>query len=337
VSQSAQSREIRVPFSQSHKDKIRSTMAPTSSNRRRLHSTLVIVTIFLCLATTLQGFQVSRVTVTKPASCRVSTAVNIASSSSTTRRIQDTQANPFLLLHELDSHSSVDLPYPHRLEDNPWRELIPPLWNTRSSSGSSEGVDVTIEWSIHDDPDKVARDMIRQSTASTTVTTPSQQQIQHLSQSLFYFRELCADKLTPISRFKARLVATRGPTGTKCPQWHIDHVPVRWIQSLVGRGCEFVESNDGVNWQAVNGLDEDETLLDSVAARNRALVDPQTATIRRATEGRAVLLIGNRWQEYSKDASSKYIQPAVHKSPAPIPLWEGRVLLTQDVILDHDV
>ena len=272
-----------------------------------------------------------------PASCRASTAVNLASFS-TTRKIQDTQANPFLRLHELDSHSSVDFPYPRHLEENPWRELIPPLWNTRSGSGSV-GMDITIEWSVHDDPDEVARDMIRQCSTSNTVTTPSQQQIEHLSQSLFIFRELCADKLTPISRFKARLVATRGPTGTKCPQWHIDHVPVRWIQSLVGRGCEFVVSNDGVNWQAVNGWDDDETLVDSdVAARNRALVDPQTATIRRATEGRAVLLIGNRWQEYSKDASSKYIQPAVHKSPASIPLWEGRVLLTQDVILlDHAV
>jgi hypothetical protein len=311
-------------------------MAPTTtSNQQQRNSTLVMVTIFLCLATTLFGFQVSRVTVTKPASCRVSTEVDVASSS-TTRRIQDTQANPFLRLDELDSHSSVGLTYPH-LEENPWRELIPPLWNTRSASGSV-GVDVTIEWSVRDNPDKVARDMIRQCSSSATVTTPSQQQIQHLSQSLFYFRELCAEKLTPISRFKARLVATRGPTGTKCPQWHIDHVPVRWIQSLVGRGCEYVELNHGVNWQAVNGLDEDEPLLDSVAARNGALVDPQTATIRRATEGQAVLLIGNRWQDYSKDASPKHIQPAVHKSPAPIPLWEGRVLLTQDVILlDHVV
>jgi hypothetical protein len=264
--------------------------------------------------------------------------VNVrVAASSTTRRIQDIQANPFLRLHELDSHSSVDFPYPHHIEENAWRELIPPLWNTRSGNGSSKGVDVTVEWSVHDDPDKVAWDMIRQCSTSITATTPTQQQIQHLSQSLLYFRELCTDKLTPISRFKARLVATRGPTGTKCPQWHIDHVPVRWIQSLVGRGCEFVESNDGVNWQAVSGLDEeeDEPLLDSVAARNRALVDPHTAAIQRATEGQAVLLIGNRWQDYSKDASSKYIQPAVHKSPAPIPFWEGRVLLTQDVILDN--
>jgi len=72
---------------------------------------------------------------------------------------------------------------------------------------------------------------------------------------------------------------------------------------------------------------------ESVTDRNQALVRDDVAEIYVAREQEAVLLAGNRWNEYAKDATQT-LQPVVHKSPTRH--WgQERVLLTQDVILDN--
>ena len=183
-----------------------------------------------------------------------------------------------------------------------------------------------------------------------------QDHIERLAWSLEFFRDFVTQELrsnivksgslpNPNTTFKARIVATRGAGGTKCPQWHIDHVPLRWIESLVGRGCEVVlnsgtddsSSQDGINWSAINGLDNDD-VADVVEDRNKKLVDSKIADIYCAQQGEVMLLVGNRWDEFAKVKSeskdnARSTHPAVHKSPSPIPFWEGRVLLTQDVVL----
>mmetsp|Transcript_16932 Transcript_16932/g.25617 ORF Transcript_16932/g.25617 Transcript_16932/m.25617 type:complete len:215 (-) Transcript_16932:398-1042(-) len=55
-------------------------------------------------------------------------------------------------------------------------------------------------------------------------------------ESMSYFQQLCYEMIpgtatTP--KAKVRIVSTRGSTGTKCPRWHVDHVPVRWIVSII--------------------------------------------------------------------------------------------------------
>ena len=195
---------------------------------------------------------------------------------------------------------------------------------------------MTVYWRVDEEPQQVAQKLLRQCTSSFTSA-----QIDYLTQSLTYFRDICLHWFIKEPRkFKVRIVATRGPTGTKCPQWHLDHVAVRWIQSLQGRGCQFVRGTNGVNWNVINRLNDDDedgavlSYLQDMNRRNRALVDPNDAIIYDATQYEAVLLVGNRWSDFANDGS--YIKPAVHKSPAPIPIWEGRVLLTQDVIFSED-
>ena len=151
-----------------------------------------------------------------------------------------------------------------------------------------------------------------------------------LSGSLEAFRTYCQTNLLQCDTFKARIVATRGPSGTKCPQWHVDHVPVRWIQSWVGPGCDLVVGNGGINWSMINGLEENDNLL-AVEDRNRVLVDDKVAKIYSAKEQEPILLVGNRWNEFSFKSKTPQ-DPVVHKSPSSIPFWQGRVLLTQDVV-----
>lgn len=154
--------------------------------------------------------------------------------------------------------------------------------------------------------------------------------------------------------FKCRLVATRGPSGAKCPQFHLDHVPVRWIQSLAGPGVVLVEmmrpvsvdkveqehdnDGDGIAWNAFGKDDDDNEGVEdrndlsalSVQDRNRRLVDPKRAEIYRVKEGEAVVMIGSRWNEFAQ-IPKNVLKPVIHKSPE-VMKDVGRVLFTQDVV-----
>lgn len=223
-----------------------------------------------------------------------------------------------------------------------WQQLCPPVWNPQQNRDSS------LLWSCCDDTEHVATELLRQ--LDPTVHNP--RIVATLAQSLQQFRDFCSDKLRAPHQghhhgmtFKARVVATRGSSGTKCPQWHVDHVPVRWIQSLVGPGCEMVVGNieQGIAWELINGLNENhhsnndddndhhDVVALSVHDRNQVLVKDRISEVYQGKEMEAVLLIGNRWADYAKD--STFLPPVVHKSPT-IPWGCERVLLTQDILYD---
>lgn len=55
-------------------------------------------------------------------------------------------------------------------------------------------------------------------------------------ESMSYFQQLCYEMIPGMAttpKAKVRIVSTRGSSGTKCPRWHVDHVPVRWIVSII--------------------------------------------------------------------------------------------------------
>jgi hypothetical protein len=219
---------------------------------------------------------------------------------------------------------------------NPWISLVPPMPH------NGRGFDITIDWSIDEDTTRVAKYIIEQCIQEIPKTMTCDcsslrdaRAIQRLACSLSSFRAFVSQELHLSSLanksggglvgFKARINASRGSHGTRCPKWHVDHVPVRWIESLVGRGTEVIAaSNGGVQWQSDSGY--------------RLVVDSTLIDVHRATEGEAILLVGNRWNEFATDGMDilEPVQAAVHKSPAPIPVGEGRVTLTQDIMLEYD-
>ena len=209
---------------------------------------------------------------------------------------------------------------------NLWDEMCP-SW---SVIGKSTSLDVVITWtrSTEDAAHQAASELIGQ-------MNPSPEKeiilIDELTKSLIEFSDFCKEHIDKgQQKYKARIVASRGKMGTKCPQWHIDHVPVRWIQSLKGPGCEIVLEN-GINWSAINGLEDDDSLLE-IKDRNDLRVDSKLATIYRAKEQEVALLVGNKWNDFAKQSSTP-LDPAVHRSPSEIPPWQGRILLTQDILL----
>ena len=134
--------------------------------------------------------------------------------------------------------------------------------------------------------------------------------LEELGQSFRTFEDFCRRYLDPARTCRARLVASRGRQSTKCPQWHTDYVPVRWIQALVGPGCVWAEYANG---------------------------SPE-ASARQAATGTAVLLPGRYWNDYflhstCNEATVVSASAVRHKSPELSFPWQGRILLTIDVDL----
>lgn len=242
--------------------------------------------------------------------------------------LESTRPNP---LHQSEQEAISYFVFPPSKSSsrNDWKSMCPPLWSPQDTK------DVTLLWSCCDDTQEVATALLYQLSPSKINSA----MVETVTESLETLRDFCAEKLLSKDghgmKFKVRLVATRGPSGTKCPQWHIDHLPVRWIQSLVGPGCEMIVGNtkEGINWSLVNGFDEnvEDTVQMSVQERNRALVKESVAECYTAKEMEAIILVGNRWGAFSKEES--HIPPVVHRSPTLL-LGQARVLLTQDIILE---
>lgn len=186
-----------------------------------------------------------------------------------------------------------------KLEKNTFRSLVPPM---------GKGCDVTVQWS---DPLEGAAKLV-----AHCGIEEGDQVSQVLTEALGKFRDLAIEERLSPQLFKARIVATRGSLGTKCPRWHYDHVPLRHIQALVGAGCDFVVSEEGVDRSFLNKADDADTVR-----INKSMVDIKEADVRQGREGEMIVLRGLEGCDL----------PCVHKSPT-LPWWQGRVLMTVDVL-----
>lgn len=146
-------------------------------------------------------------------------------------------------------------------------------------------------------------------------------------------------------KFKARIVSSRGPVGQKCPRWHVDHVPIRLVLSLIGPGSVYIPfyheqkwlSKNGkllINRRALNNLDEE----DSKKANKIILpFGEDDVVVQKAIAGDAVLMMGKAWEDDNDEdqdlpVQTNYaIKALVHKSP-DLGADEARVLLTVDVL-----
>lgn len=202
---------------------------------------------------------------------------------------------------------------------NGWEQLVPST-NLLQPFQKQSGCDVTIEWKNGEDLNQVAASLLQKTPAKEHVHVLEE----YLADCLQDFQSFCSQHLrvqtdhpNSIQGFKARIVATRG--ATKCPRWHLDHVPVRWIQSLVGPGCDYVVDQDY--------SEELQEFLNDDNRQNSAI------ETRQAKPQEVALLVGNRWNEFALEAEP-YIPPVLHKSPE-IPVWNGRVLFTLDVVVPY--
>jgi hypothetical protein len=236
-----------------------------------------------------------------------------------------------------------------------WEGLCTPLNPTNgrlnpSMSISPSQEDVSGIWTPDENPDVVAKTILLQCAPTSLMKAETiEAMAATLSESLRSYRDFCNvhilsgrqqdvrlhdDTDLHHQHLKYRLIVTRGKDGVKCPLFHYDHVPVRWIQTFVGPGTELVVDGVGVRWDTFASFerdhDEDDTL--TIEERNALRVDIRIANLYCAQPGEAVLMIGNDFSGKGsfEPCSSFRIPPVVHKSPKVSP-GQARVRFTQDI------
>lgn len=261
-----------------------------------------------------------------------------------------------------------------------WEGLCPPLESTNRDDDrwrDFEG-DVGGSWTPNEDPYGVAESIVRRCAPTSLVSEGTIEALAtNLCESLRSYRDFCNvhilanrqhhDHQHPHNddnhehvlghkhnnvRLKYRMMITRGGDGIKCPLFHYDHVPVRWIQTFVGPGVELVMDGVGVRWNAFYSFDRDDDEEDklTIEERNTLRVDANVANVYCAPSGEAVLMIGNEFdgsiegstsqkQQHHQQppaasslSTSSRVRPVVHKSPK-VPAGQVRVRFTQDIEL----
>ena len=210
-----------------------------------------------------------------------------------------------------------------------------------------DSIDVTVEFT---NPIQGAKDMIHQLSLTTTnqrrnLDQFQQEIIQNELEVLFYeFQQLaqtCPNRIntTTTVACKARIVSSIGTSGTKCPRWHIDHVPIRLVSSLCGPGCVYISHESEqyntqlLNRHALNHLEEqDSQIANSIIVSTNDSNNEKLITYSKA--GDAVYLMGSSWKNptnNNNNNNNNNIRPVAHKSPTMKPN-QGRVLLTVDML-----
>ena len=248
---------------------------------------------------------------------------------------------------------SKNIPVPHH---NIWRRSLPnkeekkiAFWDSMSSIHKDEDHKISVnDVSVQfNSPSAGARELLEKAGViiSKDNTMAEEETIHHLTSVLSYFQSIAGGTETN-AKCKARLVSTIGERGIKCPRWHLDHVPVRLIMSIVGLGCEYIPERFGdddqlkiVNRTALNSLDEEDTqIANDIIVPKRLVSDrakERKEIIQQAREGEAILLMGKGWEEEdhgdSSSANEDIPLAAVHRSPILKPNQE-RILLTVDLV-----
>jgi Protein of unknown function (DUF1826) len=253
-------------------------------------------------------------------------------------------------------------------------------WNETNTSSSEKLNTETIRHKLYNTTVEQLLSLYEQSTERLTtkrkLTIPHQirdQMSQDIATAMNEFSTFCythcPTSQLPIS-FSLRLLCNYGSAATKCPQWHIDQVPCRYIQTLHGPGCMFINDpncNQIVydRIQQLYQLESDTTTASpptttlgsrifsrdenfipmSAEERNQFLlqnVDPigsrsTSSTIGQANVGEGIILLGNSWWGSSRSNQHNSTIAAVHKSPLHTPSNNGRILLTMNVHCSNNI
>ena len=152
-----------------------------------------------------------------------------------------------------------------------------------------------------------------------------------------------------------RLLCTYGSDAAKCPIWHVDHVPCRYVQTLYGPTVLFFpdqHDNQRVYHRIISTAqqqhdddDDDEPPSQppqdnyefvSVPERNAFLlcdIDDMSRSVGHANVGEGMILLGQSSSSRSPPWNTTGKAAAVHKSPWIASPDQGRILLTINV---HD-
>lgn len=242
---------------------------------------------------------------------------------------------------------------PLNLHLEAWSEFSPKLARHQLQSRGGN-MEFQLQWTNQHDVTKVARELTCQVApwfAYDEKLTDVTDLYSDLQMAMTTFQEFCSTSFDSnlVGAYKLKLVLMKGSSATQCPAWHMDYVPVRWIQTLCGPGCMYMDPllyapNDATYEKIANGHkpqlifadDEDgENVAQTTRDWKERLVQESHLKPQQAVTGQAMLLVGKTW---SRIALGHDCRPGVlHRSPHNVPEHQTRVLLVMDVILRDEL
>jgi Protein of unknown function (DUF1826) len=252
-------------------------------------------------------------------------------------------------------------------EKNPYSTDISMRWNftlddaniTTTAERFLELLDATVSMSKHRSPPWSVIPTI----ATNIPQTPFRQaMVQNIASAMKEFSTYCDshhhhaksnNEAHQTLSFTMRMLCTYGGrrAGTKCPIWHIDHVPCRYIQTFYGPTCMFINNHrdnriiyhriiaQHMSQATLDDNDSNDEFL-SVEERNEILLQgiDDKSCIGHASVGEGIILLGNAWTQWTMsddDDNDKHTAAlpaaAVHKSPHITSPNQGRILFTINV------
>ena len=253
------------------------------------------------------------------------------------------------------SHPSVYIPdsQDYLFNANAWSDLSSELWK------SNRAKELTLEWDEaigEEQLVKIAKQVVDDTEAwfmdDENDDTARTFRMLNLVSSMRLFVKHCRLHLTNVRSFKIKLSALHGKCATRCPLWHADNVPVRWIQTYTGPGCHFLDEEKqqrgfkaGFNpfLQRVRESDHDRESRKLGSEWKRTLVDMSGVPVSQSPTGEPAVLVGRRWHVWSIEQQGS-AEPSLrgpmggvlHRSPQNVPADQGRILLNLDVVCRHE-
>ena len=166
-------------------------------------------------------------------------------------------------------------------------------------------VELTKHWFVDDD-DKDDDD--DGDDEESSVTSPMFR-ILNLVSSMTSFVKYCRSNLdtagnhNKIVSYKLKLDVMYGTTATRCPLWHADNVPIRWIQTYTGPGCQYLWEDPT---KKPNPFLERVRMTDN--EREGSLYGPQwketlvqmsSVPISQSPTGAPIMFIGRKWYQHA--------------------------------------
>jgi len=251
------------------------------------------------------------------------------------------------------SHPSVYVPdrQDYKFNPNAWSDLSSEVWM------SDRAKELKLQWDEEAGEEqlvKIAQRAVRETEAWFSDDDESGDdnarvfRMLNLVSSMRFFVKHCRSHLKNVRSFKLKLAALHGKCATRCPLWHADNVPLRWIQTYTGPGCYFLDEGKqqhgfraGFNpfLQRVREADHDRESRELGSEWKKTLVEMSGVPMSQSPVGEPAILVGRRWyvwsidRERSEEESHKGPMAGVlHRSPHNVPADQGRILLNLDVV-----
>ena len=258
---------------------------------------------------------------------------------------QPSEPKPGAILSTTRPPSVLELPTvpnsgPSNNHKNVWSQISMSSLKRMSKGGwfdSTPSAEVLEEWNVVDQPgvEQQVTDTVMERASHIMQWGPSSSELTmaraQVLNSIESFRMFCEEhlKMELIAGYKLKLAFLAGKASTQCPAWHQDHVPVRYLCSLHGRGTLFFDPLVHYDHNDVlrSVMDGNYRAMEKNALMDKAgIVPDEMAT------GQPHLLIGKTWPQMCSASADSTRMAVLHRSPYGVAKSETRVLLSLDVV-----